>query len=90
MRRAPGPGVSIIIANFNYGRFLSQAIESALDQSYDNVEVIVVDDGSTDCSRDVINSFGCRIISEFKENGGQVSAFNCRTAREFRGSHLFS
>ncbi|HZV07815.1 MAG TPA: glycosyltransferase, partial [Gemmataceae bacterium] len=46
--------VSIIINNYNYGRFLRDAIESALAQTYPNVEVIVVDDGSTDNSREII------------------------------------
>ena len=54
-KRSDGqPVVSIVINNFNYARFLSQAIDSALAQSYPLVEVIVVDDGSTDNSREVI------------------------------------
>lgn len=68
--------VSIIITNYNYGCFLPNAIESALHQHYPSVEVIVVDDGSTDQSRDVMNSYGKRILSLFKQNGGQASAMN--------------
>jgi glycosyltransferase involved in cell wall biosynthesis len=67
---------SVVIANFNYGDFLAQAIDSALGQSCRNVEVIVVDDGSTDDSREVIASFGGRITALLQGNGGQVSAFN--------------
>lgn len=67
---------SIIIDNYNYGRFLREAIDSALDQTYANTEVIVVDDGSTDNSRNIIASYGDRIVPVFKENGGQASAFN--------------
>jgi glycosyltransferase involved in cell wall biosynthesis len=70
------PLVSILINNYNYGTFLGEAIESALAQTYDNLEVVVVDDGSTDCSRDVIPKYGGRIIPVMKENGGQASAFN--------------
>jgi glycosyltransferase involved in cell wall biosynthesis len=70
------PFVSIIINNYNYERFLSQAIDSALDQTYSNREVIVVDDGSTDGSRKIIASYSDRIISILKTNGGQASAFN--------------
>lgn len=70
------PLVTIIIDNYNYGRFLRDAIDSALDQEYLQVEIIVVDDGSTDSSRDVIADYGDRIISVLKANGGQFSAFN--------------
>jgi hypothetical protein len=68
--------VSIIVNNYNYGRFVGEAIESALAQTYDPVEVIVVDDGSSDDSRDRISPFGDRIRTLFKANGGQASSFN--------------
>jgi glycosyltransferase involved in cell wall biosynthesis len=70
------PLVSIIIDNYNYGRFLSEAIDSALNQTYSHIEVIAVDDGSTDSSYEVIERYGDRIIAVFKPNGGQASAFN--------------
>jgi glycosyltransferase involved in cell wall biosynthesis len=68
--------VSIIINNYNYGQFLEQAITSALTQSYSNIEVIVVDDGSTDDSHAVIVKYGDKVVTLMKENGGQASAFN--------------
>src|SRR5262245_33988125 len=67
---------SIIINNYNYGRFLRDAIESALGQTYPRTEVIVVDDGSTDDSRTIIRGYSSRIRTIFKKNGGQSSAFN--------------
>jgi glycosyltransferase involved in cell wall biosynthesis len=70
------PLVSILINNYNYGRFLGEAIDSALDQTYPNVEVVAVDDGSTDNSREVIAGYHGRIVPVLKENGGQASAFN--------------
>jgi glycosyltransferase involved in cell wall biosynthesis len=70
------PLVSILINNHNYGRFLRDAIDSALNQTYPSTEVIVVDDGSTDDSREIIRSYGDRIIPVLKENGGHASAFN--------------
>jgi glycosyltransferase involved in cell wall biosynthesis len=68
--------VSIIITNHNYQRFLPNAVASALTQTYLHVEVIVVDDGSTDDSRDIILSYGDRVIPVFQENRGQAAAFN--------------
>ncbi len=67
---------SVIINNYNYGRFLAHAIDSALAQTHANTEVLVVDDGSTDDSREVIASYGSGIRPILKENGGQASAFN--------------
>jgi Glycosyl transferase family 2 len=69
-------GVSIVINNYNYGHFLRDAIVSALEQDSASCEVIVVDDGSTDYSREVIAEFGNRVVPVLKPNGGQASAFN--------------
>lgn len=70
------PLVSILINNYNYGCFLGDAIDSAIHQTYPNIEVIVVDDGSTDNSREVIEAYADKIIPILKKNGGQASAFN--------------
>lgn len=67
--------VTVAINNYDYGHFLGQAIDSALRQTYANTEVIVVDDGSTDNSREVIARYGDRITAVLKHNGGQASAF---------------
>lgn len=67
---------SIIINNFNYARYLRECIDSALEQTWPDKEVVVVDDGSTDGSRAIIESYGSRIVSVFKGNGGQGSAIN--------------
>jgi glycosyltransferase involved in cell wall biosynthesis len=75
-KQLSGPFVSILINNYNYARYLRAAIDSALQQTYPKVEVIVVDDGSTDSSREIIASYGERVVAVFKENGGQGSAFN--------------
>jgi hypothetical protein len=78
---APYPLVSIIINNYNYARYLPAAIESALRQTYPHVELLVVDDGSTDGSQEVIRGYGERLLPLFKPNGGQASAFNAGFAR---------
>lgn len=70
------PLVTVLVNNFNYETFISQAIDSVLNQDYKNIEIIVVDDGSTDGSAKIINSYGQQVIPVFKKNGGQASAFN--------------
>ena len=65
--------VSIIICNYNYGAMLSDAIKSTLAQDYPLVEIIVVDDGSTDDSRQVIARYPT-LNAIFKVNSGQTSA----------------
>lgn len=67
---------SIIISNHNYGRFLADAIASACGQSYGQCEVIVVDDGSTDGSRQIIETFEGRIRPIFLEHSGQCACLN--------------
>jgi glycosyltransferase involved in cell wall biosynthesis len=68
--------VSAIIPVFNGERYLAEAIESALAQTYRPVQVIVVDDGSTDGSAAVANRFADSILYCFQENGGTSSARN--------------
>ncbi|MEZ6146240.1 MAG: glycosyltransferase [Planctomycetaceae bacterium] len=70
------PLVSIIIPCYNAAEFVAEAIESAAGQTYGNVEVIVIDDGSTDESVDVLRSFGDRIRWETGPNRGACAARN--------------
>lgn len=67
---------AILINNYNYGRYVGRAIESALAQSYRDCKVVVVDDGSTDESWQVMRSFGQRITAVRQDNGGQGAAYN--------------
>jgi glycosyltransferase involved in cell wall biosynthesis len=72
---------SVLISNYNYAPFLAHAIESVLAQSVPAHEIIVVDDGSTDHSRDVMLSYGQRIISLYQNNAGQAAAISAGYAR---------
>ena len=67
--------VSILIPCFNAERWVAQAIESALAQTWPEKEVIVVDDGSTDDSRRIIRSFGDRVRWETGPNRGGNAQF---------------
>ena len=76
MSSQDNPLVSILINNYNYEDFIKEAIDSSLAQTYSPVEVIVVDDGSTDNSKSIIESYGEQIIAIYQQNQGQASAFN--------------
>jgi glycosyltransferase involved in cell wall biosynthesis len=68
--------LSIIINNYNYGCFLSECIESALNQIVQADEIIVVDDGSSDNSRQVLEKYDQQVKVIYQENAGQASAMN--------------
>jgi glycosyltransferase involved in cell wall biosynthesis len=83
------PLVSIVVDNYNYARFLPRSVGSALAQTYPNVEVVVVDDASTDGSQDVIRGFGQRVTPVLKlVNAGHGAAFNSGFAAS-RGEIVF-
>jgi glycosyltransferase involved in cell wall biosynthesis len=69
------PLISVIIAVYNGDRFLKQAIESVLSQSYSNVEIIVLDDGSTDLSAQIAKSYS-QVVYQYQTNAGVASARN--------------
>jgi glycosyltransferase involved in cell wall biosynthesis len=66
--------VSVIIPNYNYANFVGAAIDSALAIDWPNLEVIVVDDGSTDGSRAIIERYADRVTAIFQENASQSMA----------------
>jgi hypothetical protein len=68
--------VSIVISNYNYARYIAAAIDSALAQSWHPLELIVVDDGSTDDSWAMIQGYGDRVQAIRQVNGGQGAAYN--------------
>jgi glycosyltransferase involved in cell wall biosynthesis len=79
-RSSPQPGlVSVVIPCYNAERFLAETLESALGQTYSNIEILVVDDGSTDSSIGIIRSYGDRIKAEFGPNRGASVARNVGT-----------
>jgi glycosyltransferase involved in cell wall biosynthesis len=79
------PLVSIVVLCHNYARFLPEAIESALAQDYPPLEVLVIDDGSTDDSLDVASRYDVKVLTQ--ENQGLARTCN-RGAREAAGEHF--
>src|SRR5690606_3615953 len=81
------PLVSIVIPNYNYGRFIAEAIESVLNQTYPNIELIVVDDGSSDDSLEAIRQYEKKLILISQKNSGVVVARNNGAAKS-RGEYI--
>jgi glycosyltransferase involved in cell wall biosynthesis len=71
-----GPLVSVIIPTYNYAHYLPKAIKSCLDQSYKNLEIIVIDDGSTDHTRELVKQFGNKVLYVYQDNSGVSTARN--------------
>src|SRR5229473_6986834 len=77
------PLVTVLITTYNYGRFIEEAIDSVFSQEYppDKIQILVVDDGSTDDTSERIKKYGSRIEYFYKPNGGQASALNFGIAK---------
>ncbi len=80
------PRVSIVIPTFNRARYLRESIDSALAQTFQDLEIIVVDDGSTDGTREVVASYGDRVRYIRQENLGPPAAMNTGV-RNSRGEY---
>jgi glycosyltransferase involved in cell wall biosynthesis len=70
------PGVSVIIPAYNYARYLPAAMDSALRQDHPRIELIVVDDGSTDNTAEVVKAYGPRVRYLYQKNAGLPAARN--------------
>ncbi len=81
------PLVSAIIPNYNYARYLCDAVDSVLAQTYPKIEIIVVDDGSKDDSREILRRYGDRITAIFQQNQGVAAARN-RGVAESSGEYI--
>lgn len=70
------PLVSVIIPNHNYARYLATTIESVLTQSVSNLDLIIIDNGSTDDSREVIERYRGELTAIYQKDLGQASGRN--------------
>jgi Glycosyl transferase family 2 len=78
------PGVSVVMAVYNGERFLREAVDSVLGQTFEDLELIVIDDGSTDGSSEILSSYAAadaRVLVHRQANAGTAAALN-------RGLHL--
>jgi glycosyltransferase involved in cell wall biosynthesis len=87
---APGtdaPRISVVIPTYNRANYLPQAIDSVLAQTCGPVEIVVVDDGSTDDTRKVVRAYGNRVRYVYTQNGGVAHARNVGTCQS-RGEYV--
>ncbi len=70
------PKISVIIPTFNHGHYIKKAINSIFNQTYKNFEIIIVDDGSTDNTLDIISIYGDSVRYIYQENRGLAGARN--------------
>lgn len=80
--------VSVIIPNYNYGRYLSEAIDSVLEQTYSNIEIIVVDDGSTDNSIEILAKYEIKGVKVIQQTNRGVGAARNTGATESKGEYI--
>jgi len=81
------PKVSVIIPTYNGAQYIKQAVDSILAQTYDDYEIIVVDDGSTDDTAELLRPYGDRITYLYQENRKLPAARNAGI-RAARGQYL--
>jgi len=89
IRKGEGPLVSVVIPSYNHQKFVVEAIESVLNQSYPNIELIVIDDGSTDDSVCLIRTLALKHKFSFyeQENIGMANTLN-RGMRFANGEYM--
>ena len=77
--------VSVVIPNYNYGRYLAETIDSVLAQTYPNIEIVVVDDGSTDASLEILARYEKNGIKVVRQKNSGVGAARNNGARNSSG-----
>jgi len=82
-----GPEVSVVLPTYNSAGLVGQAVESILRQTYRPLEIVVIDDGSTDNTRQVVAAFGGRVRYVHQDNAGVAAARN-HGVREARGEYI--
>jgi glycosyltransferase involved in cell wall biosynthesis len=79
--------VSVVIPAYNASTYIADAIDSALGQTYPAVEILVTDDGSTDCTPEILAAYGRSITALHQPNSGPAAARN-RAVRSARGEYV--
>ena len=81
------PKVSVVIPTYNRAHLICETIDSILAQTYKDYEIIVVDDGSTDNTQEVLKRYGDKVRYFYQQNQGQASAWNF-AVRQSSGEYI--
>ena len=81
------PKVSVIIATYNRAHYIKEAVDSVLAQTFKDYEIVIVDDGSTDATKQVLQEYGDKIRYFYQDNQGQAKALS-HAVREAKGEYL--
>jgi len=83
------PRISVIIPTYNSAHYICEAIDSVLSQTYKDYEIIVVDDGSKDNTKEVLKEYSEKIVYVYQDNAG-VNAARTRGLRKLKENILLS
>lgn len=78
--------VTVIVPAYNASDYISETVQSIINQTYTNMEIIVVDDGSTDDTKEIIKSFGPKVNYIYQKNSGSCASPRNTGLRHARGN----
>src|SRR5690349_3602213 len=81
------PKVSVIIPTYNRAQFIARAVDSVLEQTYKDFEIIVIDDGSSDNTQEILKAYEGKIRYVYQQNKG-ISAARNRGIQEAKGEYI--
>jgi len=79
--------ISVIIPAYNAAKHIKETLQSVLSQTYPNIEILVIDDGSTDNTKQIVKSFGAKVRYYYQENSGPSAARN-KGVKEAKGKYI--
>ncbi|MBL82633.1 MAG: hypothetical protein CMG90_01990 [Marinobacter sp.] len=88
MKTEENPLVTVIIPAYNASEYISETLTSVINQTYKNIEIIVVDDGSTDNTKNIVQSFGKKVHYIYQENSGSCASPRNTGLRSAHGEYV--
>jgi glycosyltransferase involved in cell wall biosynthesis len=88
MKSTHSPLISICVPTYNRAKYIKQTIDSAINQKFDNFEIIIVDDGSNDETESIVNSYDCKIIKYVQKKHTNAPDTRNRCIQEAKGDYI--